>query len=61
MLVPVEMIVQSHLSDLIEMDGYFTTEERQIRLKFIKYLIHYYELFTEVDADAEFEKFLKQK
>lgn len=59
--VPVEMVIQSHLSDLIEMDGYFTTEERTTRLKFIKYLVHFYKLGDEIDPDQVFEAFLKRK
>jgi hypothetical protein len=61
MTVSVEMVIQSHLSDLIEMDGYFTTEERMIRLKFIKYLVHFHTLEEEIDPDEVFEAFLKQK
>jgi hypothetical protein len=61
MTVSVEMVIQSHLSDLIEMDGYFTTEERTVRLKFIKYLVHFHKLEDEIDPDQVFEAFLKQK
>jgi len=61
MLVPVQIIVQSHLSDLIEFGENFNPEERLTRLKFVKYLIHFHEMDERVDAEKVFEKFLKRK
>ena len=59
--VPVEIVVQSHLSDLVEFGENFHREERLTRLKFVKYLIHHYRMEDQIDAEKVFETFLKQK
>lgn len=61
MFVPVKIVVQSHLSDLIEFGENFNPEERLTRLKFIKYLVHYYRMEDEIDAEKVFETFFKRK
>ena len=58
MTVPVEMVIQSHLSDLIEFGENFPREEKETRLKFIKYLIHFHKMDSEIDPDAVFKTFL---
>ncbi len=58
MTVPVEMVIQSHLSDLIDVGEHFTTEERTTRLKFLKYLVHFHKMDSEIDPDAVYETFL---
>lgn len=60
MLVPLQITVQSHLSDaLMEID--FNPEQAQLRIHFVKWLmIKFNGVLTEtVDIEALFEEFLQ--
>lgn len=62
MKVPVSIVIQSHLSDLLEMNGDCYDEQRIHRIRFVKFLvIHFRNTTVLIDAEEVYNEFLKQQ
>lgn len=61
MKIKVKMVMMSHLSDVHEEIGgnFISTSTIKMKVEFVKWLIlHFKDMETEIDADAEFRKFM---